>query len=108
MSGEIAFKREALAEVNGHILQVAQDSISDEQEWEFFCECGHDDCHEHVVLTLDSYVVLRDGGRAVLAQGHQISQVARARRLREDAGALNRQAEHQVKRAENIARKSPR
>lgn len=104
MNAGSAFKTEALAEVNGHILDVAQESISDELEWEFFCECGQDACQEHVMLTLDTYVALRDGGGAVLAQGHQRSQVERARRLREDAEALSRQAEHQVKRAKKNAR----
>jgi hypothetical protein len=76
--------------------------VSYEQEWEFFCECGRDDCQERLKLTLDAYVALYDSGRAVLAEGHQLSQVERARRLRDDAEALRRQAEHQVRRVKKI------
>ena len=94
-----AFKTEALTEVNGHILEAARDSISGDQEWEFFCECGRSDCHEHVELTLDAYVALHDSGDAVLADGHRLSQVERARRLSQEAEALLGQAEQQVKRA---------
>ena len=77
-------------------------SISYEQEWEFFCECGRDDCQERLTLTLDAYVARYDSGRAVLAEGHQLSQVERARRLRDDAEALRRQAEHQVRRVKKV------
>jgi len=35
----------------------------------------------------------------VLAEGHRLSQVDRARRLREDAEGLRAQAKHQVARA---------
>jgi hypothetical protein len=57
-----AFKTQALTEVNRHILDAARDSVSGEQEWEFFCECGGRDCNEHVKLTIDAYVALHDGG----------------------------------------------
>src|SRR5205085_5537001 len=40
---------------------------------EFFCECGRDDCQERLTLTLDAYVALYDSGRAILAEGHQLS-----------------------------------
>jgi hypothetical protein len=92
-------KTATLATVNQGILNVAQDSIDQEQDWEFFCECGREDCHEYVSLTLDAYIALHEGGGAVLAEGHRISQVERARRLLEEAAALKRQAAHQVKRA---------
>jgi hypothetical protein len=93
------FKTVALIDVNQAILQVARESPTHEQEWEFLCECGREDCHAYVTLTLDAYTELHDGGRAVLAQGHRLSQVERARRLCEEAEALKRQAEHQVARA---------
>jgi hypothetical protein len=99
-----AFKTLALTEVNMHILDAALDSISEEQEWEFFCECGRADCHEHVELTLEEYVALHDGGLPVLAKRHRLSQVERARRLQADAEALRRQAQLQVKRAHRIMR----
>ena len=92
-------KTATLSEVNRGILEVARDSIDEEQEWEFFCECGSEDCHAYVSLTLDAYSALHDDGGAVLEPGHRLSQTARARRLREEAEALTRQATHQVKRA---------
>jgi hypothetical protein len=93
------FKTLALVEVNRHILEAAHDSISDEQEWEFFCECGRRDCHERVALTPDRYDSLQSSGQSVLAPGHRLSQVERARRLLSDAEGLRAQAEHQVRRA---------
>jgi hypothetical protein len=92
-------KAAALSEVNQGILGVARDSIDEEQEWEFFCECGREDCHEHVSLTVEAYASLHDANGAVLAPGHRRSQLERARRLCEEAEALKRQAEHQLKRA---------
>ena len=89
----------ALTEVNVHILRYVRDSSEGEQEWEFFCECGEATCQEHVFLTLDGYVELHESGRAVLADGHKLSQVERARRLQADAEALRAQAELQVGRA---------
>ena len=85
--------------VNERIVQVAGESFDQDQEWEFFCECGQDDCHEHVSLTVDAYAALHDSGRPVLANGHEPSQAARSRQLRGDTEALTRQAEHQLRRA---------
>jgi hypothetical protein len=99
MANERAFKTVALTEVNEHILDAARDSVSEDTRWEFFCECGHPGCHEHVMLELDRYTALHDQGRAVLAPGHQLSQKERARRLREESEALRAQAAHQIKRA---------
>ena len=89
----------ALTEVNRNILLHLRDADDGELEWEFFCECGRESFHEHVFLTLDAFIELHDGGGAVLADGHHLSQVERARRLREDAEGLRAQAKHQVKRA---------
>jgi hypothetical protein len=102
MSEEGAFKTSALTEVNERILDAARDSIGSDDTWEFFCECGRPDCQEQISLTLDAYVAVRDSGGPVLAEGHRPSQVERARRLRDDAEALCRQAEHQLKRARKI------
>ena len=33
-------KAAALVEVNLQIREAASDSVAQEQEWEFFCECG--------------------------------------------------------------------
>lgn len=87
-------------EVNHHIRDLAVDVNWGDPEWEFFCECGRKECGEVVRLTLATYVALADAGGPVLAPGHQLSQVERARRLREDTRALMAQAEQQVKRAQ--------
>jgi hypothetical protein len=94
-----AIKTAALVQVNQGILQVARESPSSEREWDFFCECGRKDCHEYVRLVLTAYVALHDSGEPVLADGHRLSAVERARRLRAEAEALQGQAEHQVTRA---------
>jgi hypothetical protein len=67
-------------EANEHILRLVQDEVNGVREWEFMCECGHEGCHESVLLTLAAFVALRDGGEAVLAGGHHVSQVAHTRR----------------------------
>lgn len=93
----------ALAKANEHILRYVRDVDDGDQSWEFLCECGRADCHERVFLTIDEFFAFRDRGAAVLADGHQASEVARALRLRAEADALRNQAEHQVKRArENL------
>jgi hypothetical protein len=104
MSEARAFKTAALTEVNQRILDVAQASASEELEWEFFCECGGLDCHDYVKLSLEEYVAVHDGGQPVLAEGHRLSQVERARRLEADADALRRQAQHQLRRAQKNLR----
>jgi multidrug efflux pump subunit AcrA (membrane-fusion protein) len=86
-------------------LRRVRDAISGEREWEFACECGRRDCDELVFLTLDAYAALHDAGQAVLAEGHRVSQVARARRLVQAARALSAQAEQQVARARRNLRK---
>ena len=104
MKKDQAFKTLALTEVNTQALKAARRSVSDGQGREFFCECGRTDCHEQVTLTLDAYIALHDGGRPVLADGHRLSQVERARRLQSDAEALRRQAQHQLQRAQSLQR----
>jgi hypothetical protein len=99
VSRKRVFKTAALAEVNRHIGEVAEALPSQSDEWEFFCECGRPDCSDVVRLTLERYSSLHDSGQAVLAAGHHLSQVERARRLQDDAEALTRQAKHQVDRA---------
>jgi hypothetical protein len=99
MNRDRAFKILALSVVNEHILDAARESVADELDWEFFCECGRSGCQEHVLLSVERYIALHDGGEAVLAPGHRLSQTARARTLRSDAKALRGQAKHQVRRA---------
>ena len=92
-------------EVNLHILGAASDLAAEEGlEWEFLCECSQADCEERVELTLEAYAGLREAGGIVLAPGHGLSAIERARRLSEDAEALCRQAEHQVARAKKNLR----
>ena len=93
------FKTAALVEVNRHIGEVAGGLPSHWDEWEFFCECGRPDCTEVVRLTLERYSTLHDAGQAVLAAGHHLSQIERARRLHAETEALTRQAQHQLNRA---------
>ena len=100
--------RSVKTEANRHVLRVVRDLADGEQEWEFFCECGHKDCDEPVFLTLDAYVELREQGGVVLADGHQLSQAERARGLRADAEALRREATHQVRRTMKNLRHSRR
>jgi hypothetical protein len=100
MSRNRKLKVAAFTEVNSHILDLAAESPSEANEWDFFCECGRDDCHEQVMLTVEAFAALRDGKRPILAPGHRLSQRARARMLRDDAAALRAQAEHQVARAQ--------
>lgn len=98
------FKSGALSNANLTLVERARDPIGREKEWDFFCECGEESCYEQVFLTLAAFSALRDGGDPVLAFGHQVSQVDRARELRLQAEALRRQAEHQVNRAKrNLA-----
>ena len=87
-----------LTEVNRTILEAASESPSEELAWDFFCECGRDECREHVTLTLDAYLALRAGNAAVLAHGRHASAVQRARRLSPEAQALRNQAQHQLDR----------
>jgi len=93
-----AFKTAALTEMNWDLCRMRASSAG-RQEWEFSCECGAEHCYERVFLTLDEYIALREFDRAVLAEGHHLSQVERSRRLRDDAEALHAQADQQVRRA---------
>jgi len=78
--------------------------------WDFLCECGADECQEWVTLRVEQYEALQRADEPILAPGHTLSQVQRsrrrARRLVDDARALEAQAEHQVKRARRNLRNS--
>lgn len=89
----------ALTDANRNILLHVRETDDGELEWEFFCECGQASCESRVHLTLDRLIALRDGGGVVLAEGHRVSQVERARAVGDQARALRAQAEHQIQRA---------
>jgi hypothetical protein len=67
-------EQDILHEVNAHVHETAQrfeDVGSEQEEWEFTCECGAPDCRVPVSLTLAEHEALRAAGRAVLAPGHE-------------------------------------
>lgn len=110
MDSEHATKTAVMTEVNRRILDTTAGSLGSNQDgegWEFFCECGCPECEERVTLTVSAYSALHDGGNAVLAPGHRLSQVERARRLSEASEALRAQADLQVKRAKKNLGESP-
>ena len=100
--GERDSRSATLTNFNANILGVVRWDVSSDDLWNFFCECGRADCHEHVSLTIVAYGALRDqdGDGTVLAPGHELSHAERARRealrLRDDATALRAQAELQM------------
>jgi hypothetical protein len=75
----------------------------DEETWDFLCECGADDCQEWVTLRVTEYESLQRADEPILASGHTLSPGHRsrrkARRLVDDAHALEAQAKLQVERA---------
>jgi hypothetical protein len=78
-------------------------SESDGEMWAFLCECGDDDCLEWVTLPVERYETLQRAEQPILAPGHTLSEPRKARRqarrLVDDANALDMQAHLQVKRA---------
>jgi hypothetical protein len=88
-------------------------SESDGETWAFLCECGDDDCQEWVTLPVRKYEALQRADQPILAPGHTLTEPQKsrrkARRLVDDARALEAQAEHQVKRARrNLKKQKPR
>jgi hypothetical protein len=84
----------------------------DDDTWDFLCECGAEDCQEWVTLRIGHYEAFQRADEPILASGHTLSQGQRsrrrARRLVDDARALEAQAVHQVKRARrNLEHKRP-
>jgi hypothetical protein len=82
----------------------------DEETWDFLCECGSDDCQAWVTLRVSEYEALLQSDTPILSPGHTLSAGQRtrrkARRLVDDARALEAQAEHQVKRAKRNLKKA--
>ncbi len=102
-------RTQRFAVVNAAIREQAAEleQGSQPREWEFWCECGEPGCRRSVWLTLAEYEQLRDHRQPVLAPGHEVSEVARAAVLAEEAAALRAQAVHQVRRAKrNLERGS--
>jgi hypothetical protein len=86
-------------------------SESDEETWAFLCECGDDACQEWVTLPVPKYEALQRADEPILASGHGLSDPQKsrrmARRLVDDAKALEAQADVQVKRAARNLKKRP-
>jgi len=78
-------------------------SETDGESWAFLCECGDEDCQEWVTLPVQRYEALQRADRPILAPGHMLSEPQKARRqarrLVDDAKALEAQADVQIKRA---------
>jgi hypothetical protein len=84
-------------------------SGTDQENWDFLCECGLDDCQEWVTLRVGEYERRQQEDVPILAAGHTLTEGARtrrnARRLVDDARALGAQAEHQIGRAKRMLKK---
>jgi hypothetical protein len=84
-------------------------SASDGEAWAFLCECGDDSCQEWVTLPVERYETLQRNDEPILAPGHTLSQPEKtrrkARRLVDDAKALEAQAGVQANRAKRNLRK---
>jgi hypothetical protein len=78
----------------------------DSFDWGFWCECGAESCHEHVMLPLLRFDELRRLGDPLLAEGHPVERARelrrQARELREESTALKAQATHQSRRARRL------
>lgn len=82
--GDAAERPRAMRSVNAEIAAAAADferGFHESLRWVFTCECGEPGCAEWIELDLADYEAIRDGTRAVLAEGHN----APARRQAEGA-----------------------
>jgi hypothetical protein len=115
VAGKRTESSEARADVNRNVrMAVKRFDLSGEADetWKFLCECGAEDCQKWVTLRVEDYEARQRADEPILAPGHTLTKGQRsrrkARRLVDDAKALEAQAEHQVKRARrNVARKKP-
>jgi len=84
-------------------------SESDAESWAFLCECGDAGCQEWITLPVTTYEARQRADQPILAPGHTLSEPQKsrrkARRLVDDAKALEAQAELQLKRAKRNAKK---
>lgn len=94
---------------NGETRSLASRSDDDaaQRRFAFDCECGDEECHEHIWLSLSLYDDLKRNDVPLLADGHPISLARRARstarQLQEEARALRAQADIQVSRAHRLS-----
>jgi hypothetical protein len=87
-------------------------SESDGESWAFLCECGDYECQEWITLPVRKYEALQRADEPILAPGHTLSDPQKtrrqARRLVDDAKALQAQADVQAKRARrNLGKDKP-
>jgi hypothetical protein len=106
-------KQDVLLELNARVHDAArrfEETDSEQNLWDFTCECGEPDCRVPVSLTLVQYEALRAAERPILSDGHETQRPAKAREHAEellaDAAALKAQAELQQKRAERNTRRT--
>jgi hypothetical protein len=84
-------------------------SESEGESWAFLCECGDEECQEWITLPVRRYEALQRADQPILAPGHTLTEPQKtrrhARRLVDDARALEAQADVQIKRAKrNLGR----
>lgn len=97
-------RQRQLVELNRRIRMRAAEPLA--TDCDFVCECGDEDCREHVVLSAMLYDDLKANEIALLADQHPLSLARRARNaardLRAAAVALQAQSELQVARARRL------
>ena len=87
-------------------------SETESETFAFLCECGDDECEEWVTMPVAKYEALQRGEQPVLAPGHTLTRGQRsrrkARRLVDEAKALEAQADLQVRRGKrNVEKRKP-
>jgi hypothetical protein len=97
-------RQATVARLNAEIRALGHRFLPfDAFDWGFWCECGDELCHEHVMLPLCRFDELRRLGDPLLAEGHPIDRARslrrQARELREEAAALRAEARLQARRA---------
>lgn len=116
MAGKRTESSEARADVNRNVRMAVKrfdlSTTDDEETWNFLCECGVEECQEWVTLRVSDYEEMQRADEPILAAGHTLTLGQRsrrkARRLVDDAKALEAQAEQQVKRARrNLGKTEP-
>jgi hypothetical protein len=73
-------KQDVLLELNGRVHEAArrfEDTESEQDLWDFTCECGAADCRAPVSLKLAEYEALRAAGEPILAAGHSTQRASR-------------------------------
>ena len=66
---------ELLGEVNRTIRNLAANvDPHDSSRWEFVCECGAEQCSQHLVVALARFDELKAADARLLAPGHQLTE----------------------------------